>query len=50
MDKIVTFYFGSQTLDVYVDDVPEDATDREVRDMALDIMEMNMYYEVWEAA
>ena len=49
MDKIITFYSGSQTLDVYVDDVPEDATDREVRDMALDIIGMNMYYDIREA-
>lgn len=49
MDRIVTFYFGTQILEVYVDDIPEDALNHEVRDMALDIFEMNMHYDIREA-
>ena len=49
MDRIVEFCFDSQFLEVYVDDIPEDATDREIRDMALDIFEMNMHYDIKEA-
>ena len=42
-DAVVTIIFGSQVLDVYVDDIPSDATDHEIRDMAWDILEMNSY-------
>ena len=46
MDRIVYFIFGSQTVEVHVDDVPEDATPREIRDMALDIFMMNSHYTI----
>ena len=49
MDRIVTFQFGTQTLDVYVDDIPEDATPREIKDMAIDIFLINSHYYVKEA-
>ena len=53
MGDIITFYFGSQTLEVYVDyvedNVPLDATPTDIRDIALDKFEMNMHYEIKEA-
>lgn len=53
MGDIVTFYYGSQILEVYVDyavdDVPLDATPADLRDIALDKFEMGMTYEVKEA-
>lgn len=48
MDKIVSFHFGTQFLDIYVDDIPKDTTPQEIRDMALDIFEMNMTYQIFE--
>ena len=48
MDRIVSFRFGTQGLEVYVDDVPDTATPEEIRDEALDIFEMNMHYEIKE--
>ena len=48
MDRIVRFQFGSQVLEIYVDDIPEDATPREIRDMALDIFMMNSHYYIEE--
>ena len=49
MDRLITFQFGSQVLEVYVDDIPEDATPHEIKDMALDIFIMNSHYYVEEA-
>ncbi len=49
MDRIVTFQFGSQILQVYIDDAPEDATPSELRDEAIDIFIMNSHYYVEEA-
>lgn len=53
MGDIVTFYFGSQILEVYVDytedNVPLDATPADIRDIALDKFEMGMTYEIKEA-
>ena len=49
MDRIVVFRFGSQTLEVYIDDVPEDATPSELRDEAIDIFLMNSHYYIEEA-
>ena len=49
MDRIVTFQFGSQILQVYIDDVPEDATPSELRDEAIDIFLMGSHYYIEEA-
>ena len=49
MDRLVKFYFDNQVIEIYVDDIPEDATISEIRDMALDIFELNCDYEIWEA-
>ena len=49
MDRLVKFYFDNQVIEIYVDDIPEDATISEIRDMALDTFELNCNYEVWEA-
>ncbi len=49
MDRIVTFQFGSQILQVYIDDVPEEATPSELRDEAIDIFLMNSHYYIEEA-
>lgn len=53
MGDIVTFYFESQVLEVYVDyaedNVPLDATPTDIRDIALDKFEMNMHYDIREA-
>lgn len=49
MERFVKFIFGTQILEIYVDDIPEDATPSEIRDMALDIFEQTMTYEIWEA-
>ena len=46
MDAIVSILFEAQSIDVFVDNVPEDADDKEIRDMAWDILEMNSYIEV----
>lgn len=48
MDRIVYFMFGSQTIEVHVDDIPEDATPSEIKDMALDIFEMGSHYTIEE--
>ena len=48
MNRIVTFQFGTQTLEIYVDDIPEDATPREIKDMALDIFLINSRYYIEE--
>ena len=42
------FVFGSQTIEVHVDDIPEDATPSEIKDMALDIFEMGSHYTIEE--
>jgi len=53
MGDIVTFYFGSQTLEVFVDyaadDVPLDATPTDICEIALEKFEMGMTYEIREA-
>lgn len=49
MDKTVYFIFGNQELKVVVPDVPEDATNHEIRDMAFDIFLLNSFYEIEEA-
>lgn len=49
MDRIVTFQFGSQILQVYINDVPKEATPSELRDEAIDIFLMNSHYYVEEA-
>ena len=46
MDRVVLFWFGHETLEVYLDDVPEDATPRELKDMAIDTFLMNSHYEI----
>ena len=50
MERVVSFHFGTQFIDIYVDDIPEDATPREIRDMALDIFEMNATYQIFEGS
>ena len=47
MDAIVSILFGTQSIDVFIDDVPEEANDNEIRDEAWDILKMNSRIKVF---
>ena len=49
MERTVRIYFDGQSVDVYLDNLDENATPKEIRDIAYDTFDYYSYAEIMEA-